>query len=81
MISLLRAAVDRGIPFVDTADVYGPYSNEELLGEALAPFRGGEVPGAGAANLRQAQGRRRLNLATGQAAAGRRARRIRGEPG
>ena len=40
MISLLRAAVDRGITFFDTAEVYGPFSNEELVGEALAPFRG-----------------------------------------
>ncbi len=40
MISLLRAAVERGVTFFDTAEVYGPYANEELLGEALAPFRG-----------------------------------------
>jgi aryl-alcohol dehydrogenase-like predicted oxidoreductase len=40
MISLLRAAVDRGITFFDTAEVYGPLLNEELVGEALAPFRG-----------------------------------------
>ncbi len=40
MISLLHAAVDRGVTFFDTAEVYGPYTNEELLGEALAPFRG-----------------------------------------
>ena len=40
MIALLRAAVDRGVTFFDTAEVYGPYANEELLGEALAPFRG-----------------------------------------
>ena len=39
MISLLRAAVDRGITFFDTAEVYGPYANEELVGEALAPVR------------------------------------------
>ena len=39
MISLLRAAVERGITFFDTAEVYGPHTNEELLGEALAPFR------------------------------------------
>src|SRR5271166_6643035 len=39
MISLLRAAVDRGITFFDTAEVYGPFLNEELVGEALAPFR------------------------------------------
>ncbi len=40
MISLLRAAVERGVTFFDTAEVYGPYHNEELLGEALAPFKG-----------------------------------------
>jgi aryl-alcohol dehydrogenase-like predicted oxidoreductase len=39
MISLLRTAVDRGITFFDTAEVYGPFTNEELLGEALAPLR------------------------------------------
>ncbi len=39
MITLLRAAVDRGITFFDTAEVYGPFTNEELLGEALAPVR------------------------------------------
>jgi len=40
MTSLLRSAVDRGVTFFDTAEVYGPYINEELVGEALAPFRG-----------------------------------------
>jgi hypothetical protein len=40
MISLLRAAVDRGIAFFDTAEVYGPFLNEQLLGKALAPIRG-----------------------------------------
>lgn len=40
MTDLLRAAVDRGITFFDTAEVYGPFTNEELVGEALAPFRG-----------------------------------------
>ncbi|HEX7666594.1 MAG TPA: aldo/keto reductase, partial [Polyangiaceae bacterium] len=40
MIALLRAAVERGVTFFDTAEVYGPYVNEELVGEALAPFRG-----------------------------------------
>jgi aryl-alcohol dehydrogenase-like predicted oxidoreductase len=38
-IALIRAAVERGITFFDTAEVYGPYTNEELVGEALAPFR------------------------------------------
>ena len=40
MFSLLRAAVDRGITFFDTAEVYGPFTNEELVGEALSPIRG-----------------------------------------
>jgi len=40
MISLLRVAVGRGVTFFDTAEVYGPYINEELVGEALKPFRG-----------------------------------------
>ena len=40
MISLLRAAVEHGVTFFDTAEVYGPFINEELVGEALAPFRG-----------------------------------------
>jgi aryl-alcohol dehydrogenase-like predicted oxidoreductase len=38
-ISLIRAAVERGVTFYDTAEVYGPYANEELVGEALAPLR------------------------------------------
>ena len=40
MITLLRKAVELGITFFDTAEVYGPYANEELVGEALAPYRG-----------------------------------------
>jgi aryl-alcohol dehydrogenase-like predicted oxidoreductase len=43
MISLLHEAVDRGVTFFDTAEVYGPLVNEELVGEALAPFRGKAV--------------------------------------
>lgn len=39
-IALIRAAVERGVTFFDTAEVYGPFANEELVGEALAPFRG-----------------------------------------
>ncbi len=38
-IDVLRGAVDRGVTFFDTAEVYGPYVNEELVGEALAPVR------------------------------------------
>ena len=43
MISLLRTAVERGVTFFDTAEVYGPLNNEELVGAALAPFRGDVV--------------------------------------
>ena len=39
MISLIRTAVERGVTFFDTAEVYGPFINEELVGEALAPLR------------------------------------------
>src|SRR5579871_2497734 len=39
MISLIRAAVERGVTFFDTAEVYGPFTNEALVGEALAPVR------------------------------------------
>ncbi|HMA43141.1 MAG TPA: aldo/keto reductase [Gemmatimonadales bacterium] len=40
MIALIRAAVERGVTFFDTAEAYGPFTNEELVGDALAPFRG-----------------------------------------
>lgn len=40
MLALLRSAVERGVTFFDTAEVYGPFTNEELVGEALAPFQG-----------------------------------------
>ncbi|HET6516239.1 MAG TPA: aldo/keto reductase [Thermodesulfovibrionales bacterium] len=40
MIALIRKAVERGVTFFDTAEIYGPYTNEELVGEALVPFRG-----------------------------------------
>ncbi|MDX6594247.1 MAG: hypothetical protein QOI85_1777 [Chloroflexota bacterium] len=43
MLSLIRAAVDRGVTFFDTAEIYGPYANEELVGEALEPDRGAVV--------------------------------------
>jgi aryl-alcohol dehydrogenase-like predicted oxidoreductase len=39
LISLIRAALERGVTFFDTAQVYGPFTNEELVGEALAPLR------------------------------------------
>jgi len=41
MVALIRAAVEHGVTFFDTAEVYGPFTNEELVGEALAPFRQG----------------------------------------
>ena len=40
MMQLIRKAVESGVTFFDTAEVYGPFTNEELLGEALAPFKG-----------------------------------------
>jgi len=43
MISLIRTAIERGVTFFDTAEVYGPFTNEELVGEALAPVRGQAV--------------------------------------
>ena len=45
LIALIRAAVERGVTFFDTAEVYGPFANEELVGEALAPFRGQVIIG------------------------------------
>ena len=39
-IKIIHAAVDRGVTFFDTAEVYGPFTNEELVGDGLAPFRG-----------------------------------------
>src|ERR1041384_6940101 len=40
MITLIHTAIERGVTFFDTAEAYGPFTNEELVGEALAPFRG-----------------------------------------
>ena len=68
MIALIRAAVDRGVTFFDTAQVYGPFTNEELVGEALEPVRdqvviatkfgfdldGGQAGGSTAARRRSA---------------------------
>jgi len=39
MISLIHSAIDRGLTFFDTAEIYGPFTNEEMLGEALSPYR------------------------------------------
>src|SRR5271165_1049661 len=40
MVSLIRSAVEHGVTFFDTAEIYGPFTNEELVSEALAPFKG-----------------------------------------
>src|SRR5262245_51220028 len=45
MIALIRIAVERGVTFFDTAEVYGPFANEKLVGEALEPFRNQVVIG------------------------------------
>ena len=57
MISLIRTAVDRGVTFFDTAEVYGPFINEELVGEALAPLREQVVIATKFANLFDADGK------------------------
>jgi aryl-alcohol dehydrogenase-like predicted oxidoreductase len=57
MISLIRTAVDRGVTFFDTAEVYGPFINEELVGEALAPLRDRVVIAPKFANLFDADGK------------------------
>jgi aryl-alcohol dehydrogenase-like predicted oxidoreductase len=57
MISLIHTAVDRGVTFFDTAEVYGPFINEELVGEALAPFRGEVTIATKFANLFDADGK------------------------
>ena len=61
MISLIHAAVDRGITFFDTAEVYGPFTNEELLGKALSPIR--EQSGHRHQIRLQSQSRRKPRLA------------------
>jgi aryl-alcohol dehydrogenase-like predicted oxidoreductase len=50
-IALIRTAVERGVTFFDTAEVYGAYTNEELVGEALEPFRGPVVIATTASSL------------------------------
>jgi aryl-alcohol dehydrogenase-like predicted oxidoreductase len=61
-IALIRAAVERGVTFFDTAEVYGPYTNEELVGEALAPFRGQVVIATKFGFKIDAEGRRQAGL-------------------
>jgi aryl-alcohol dehydrogenase-like predicted oxidoreductase len=60
MISLIHAAIDRGVTFFDTAEVYGPYVNEELVGEALKPFKG-EVAIATKFGIQMENGKQVLN--------------------
>ena len=72
MIALIRAAVERGVTFFDTAEVYGPFTNEELVGEALAP-----VPRSGGDRHQvrvQARSRRRTAGRPGQPARAHQAR-------
>jgi aryl-alcohol dehydrogenase-like predicted oxidoreductase len=57
MIALIRAAVERGVTFFDTAEAYGPFVNEELVGEALAPFRGRVVVATKSASISIRSGR------------------------
>ena len=64
MIALIRAAVERGVTFFDTAEVYGPHKNEEMVGEALAPVRGQVVIATKFGwdiDLQTGENRRRLN--------------------
>jgi aryl-alcohol dehydrogenase-like predicted oxidoreductase len=62
MIALIRAAVERGVTLFDTAEVYGPYANEELVGEALAPFRAQVVIATKFGFKIDAQGRQQAGL-------------------
>ena len=57
-IALIRSAVERGVTFFDTAQVYGPFTNEELVGEALAPFRGRSSSPRSSASTSTTKGRR-----------------------
>lgn len=59
-ISLIRAAIERGVTFFDTAEVYGPYTNENLVGEALSPFKG-KVVIATKFGIREVDGKQVLN--------------------
>jgi aryl-alcohol dehydrogenase-like predicted oxidoreductase len=62
MVKLIRHAVDLGVTFFDTAEVYGPFTNEELVGEALAPFRDASrsPPSSGSSRRRTGPGRRSI---------------------
>ena len=59
MIALIRRAVDRGVTFFDTAEAYGPFANEELVGEALAPVRSQVVIATKGASCPASRRRRR----------------------
>ena len=63
MIPVIRAAVERGVTFFDTAEVYGPFTNEELVGEALAPFRSQVVIATKFGLETQSGGRKRVECA------------------
>jgi aryl-alcohol dehydrogenase-like predicted oxidoreductase len=58
MIGLIRSAVERGVTFFDTAEVYGPFANEELVGEALATYRGQVAIGSRAGSRSSTAGRK-----------------------
>jgi aryl-alcohol dehydrogenase-like predicted oxidoreductase len=64
MIDFLHAAVDRGVTFFDTAEVYGPFTNEDLVGEALAPFKGKVVIATKFGFQPDAEGKPRPNSGT-----------------
>ena len=72
-IALIRAAVERGVTFFDTAQVYGPFLNEEVVGEALAPFREQVVIARSSASSSMPMGSR-LDSAAGRSTSGRRPR-------
>src|SRR5262245_26820653 len=68
MISLLRSAVERGVTFFDTAEVYGPFTNEELVGEALSPIREQVLIATSGSNLSPAESRVGWGSIVGQSA-------------
>ena len=63
-IKVIRAAHEKGVTFFDTAEVYGPYTNEELVGEALAPFRGKVVIASNLASTTRMAARLIVNQST-----------------
>ena len=63
-LEVIRAAHEQGVTFFDTAEVYGPYTNEELVGEALAPFRGKVVIASNLASTTRMAARSIVNQST-----------------